>query len=102
MKQYRSTEIKIIEQGDVKITSDGYMLVGNDESVCFYFDVSERAYIMASGREDDCPCLWLYDTEEKPDEVPTHISFPEFKGWGFHSGGAGKTIAVSLHRYEDF
>ena len=90
------TKFKIIQQGSVKITqSQGYMAIGNDDCLCFYIDPWDRAYVAASTYSDnDCPVLYLMDVDDKGDY--TAIEFTELKGWRFHAGGAGKSIAISL------
>ena len=96
----REIEFKIRTQGSVKLYgSKGYMLVGDENVVCFYIDPIERAYIGASSySEEDCPVIFLYSSED--DEFFTEIEFCEFPGWKFHSGGGGKVISVALVRRE--
>ena len=79
----------------LKITSKGYMLVGNDECVAFYFDTDSRAWVEASSFTDgDSPCVYIVGEEE--DEDMLEISFPEFKVWRYHSGSSGKSIGTCL------
>jgi hypothetical protein len=88
---------KILYQGDVKMSHDfGYMAVGNSDCVCFFIDPVEKAYIEASSSdENDCPIIYL-STEDAEDY--TTLVFPDHKGWRFHAGGCGKSIAIALVR----
>ena len=79
----------------LKITSTGYMLVGNNECVAFYFDTNSRAWVEASSyTEEDYPCVFLAGVKE--DEPVLKVSFPEFKGWRYHSSSGGKSIGICL------
>jgi hypothetical protein len=88
---------KILYQGDVKMSHDfGYMAVGNSDCVCFFIDPVEKAYIEASlSDKNDCPIIYLARDDSSR---YTEIVFPDHQGWEFHSGGSGKTIAVTLVR----
>ena len=93
----RETPFKVLAQGDVQLVhSTGYLVVGGPDAVCFYIDPRERAYVSAS-RESDagCPVVLLSRDDAERD---TEIEFTEFPGWRFHSGGAGKSIAIALVR----
>jgi hypothetical protein len=77
----------------------GYMVVGNEDAVCFYIDARERACISASSQSDNgCPVVYVSRDDCERD---TEIEFSEFKGWRFHAGSEGKTIAVALVRRAD-
>ena len=91
------TKFKIIQQGAVKMTqSQGYMVVGNYDCLCFYIFSWDRAYVAASTYSyNDCPVLYLMDDGDDKGDY-TVIEFTELKGWRFHAGGAGKSIAISL------
>ena len=88
---------KILFQGDVKMSHDfGYMAVGNEDCVCFYIDPEGRAEIEASSSDvNDCPTIYL---AREDSTLYTELVFPDHKGWQFHSGGSGKSIAVALVR----
>ena len=93
----RTTPLTIEEKGSVEITTqEGYLVMGNEEAVCFFIDVSPRAFVdCVSSTDDDCPCIYI--TQGDPEKNPwTAVSFSEFKGWRVHACGAGKSIAVSL------
>ena len=93
----RETIFKILRQGDVQMAHcKGYMVVGNCDAVCFYIDTFERAYISAS-TDSDSGCPMVYVSREDC-ELDTEIEFTEFQGWRFHSGGEGKSLAISLVR----
>jgi hypothetical protein len=91
--------LKIVSQGNVRLTENlGYLVVGNEDAVCFFMDPVDDAYIAASTRsEDDCPVAQLSDGSA--DGPWTVVEFTEFPGWQFHSGRAGKTIAIALTRH---
>lgn len=93
----RETTFKILTQGDVQMAHcRGYMVAGGADAVCFYIDPYDRAYISASTESDGgCPVVYLSWDDC---ECDTKIEFSEFKGWRFHAGGAGKSIAVALVR----
>jgi hypothetical protein len=93
----KETKFKILRQGDVQMAHCvGYMLAGGDDAVCFYIDPAERAFIDASTEsESGCPVIFVSRADS---EVATEIEFTEFKGWRFHAGGAGKSIAIALVR----
>ena len=95
----RTTPLSVLSQGDVEVLhGEGYLVLGNDEAVCFYVDVAERAYVDASSESDDgCPVVIL--TREGY-ENSTWVAFPEFKGWRVHAGGGGKGIAIALTKRE--
>ena len=100
----RETQLLITRQGDVELPSaTGYMVVGNDDAVCFHLDTRGRAYVSAfTSDENDYPVIYLAKGEVSDDEcresIDTEVTFPEFKGWSFHAGGSGKTIAIALVR----
>lgn len=93
----RETTFRILFQGDVQMAhTQGYMVVGGPDAVCFYIDPSGRAFISSSTESDNgCPVVSL---SRDDCERETAIEFSEFPGWRFHAGGAGKTIAVALVR----
>lgn len=93
----KETTFRILRQGDVKMAHCvGYMLAGGADAVCFFIDPAERAFIDSSAEsESGCPVI---SVSAEASEVATEIEFSEFKGWRFHAGGGGKTIAVSLVR----
>jgi hypothetical protein len=93
----RETTFKILTQGDVHMAHcQGYMVAGGTDAVCFYIDPRDRAYISASTESaSGCPVVYVSRDDCERD---TEIEFSEFKGWRFHAGGAGKTIAVALVR----
>ena len=95
----RETTFKILRQGDIDLPSRrGYMVVGGPDAVCFYVDTYERARIAAStGSDTGCPVVWIAP-EYGCFDAYTEVEFTEFPGWRFHSGGTGKSIAVSLVR----
>lgn len=79
---------------DVKVTSCGYMVKGNDECVSFYFDVSERAWVEASSTEDGFPCVYLMGEDDSKDML--EVVFTDFKGWRYHSSSGCKSIGICL------
>lgn len=81
---------------DVKVTSCGYMLKGNDECVSFYFDTAQRAWVEASSTEDGFPCVYLMGEDDSKDML--EVVFTDFKGWSFHSSSGGKSIGICLTR----
>jgi hypothetical protein len=93
----RETTFEILTQGDVHMAHrQGYMVAGDADAVCFYIDARERAYISASSESDSgCPVVYVSRDDCERD---TEIEFSEFKGWRFHAGSEGKTIAVALVR----
>lgn len=93
----RETHFEIRQQGDVQMSgTTGYMVLGNEDAVCFYIDPIDRAYIDASSTDDDgCPVVFLVDNDS---DEPTKIAFTEFPGWRFHCGAGGKSIAIALTR----
>ena len=97
----RETEVVPIYREDldqeVKVTSCGYMVKGNDECVSFYFDVSERAWVEASSyTEEGFPCVYLMGKDSTKDML--EVAFPEFKGWSFWASSGGKSIGICLTR----
>jgi len=95
----RETKFTILTQGDVKMAHDvGYMVAGDGDAVCFYIDPCDRAEVEASTESDNgCPVVYLGCANA---EQSTEIEFTEFKGWRFHAGGSGKSIAIALVRRE--
>lgn len=95
----KETTFRILTQGDVRMVHNiGYMLVGGPDAVCFYVDVGSRACVEASTESDDgCPVVFLSSCED-PENPSTDIEFSDFKGWRFHAGGCGKSVAIALVR----
>ena len=95
----KETTFKIKKQGAVEfVHCQGYGVVGNSEAVCFYIDTVERAYVNSSmNSEAGCPILFL-SSSNPAFEDDTEIEFVDFPGWGFHGGGGGKSVAISLIR----
>lgn len=93
----RKTPIYVQQQGDVKLCADyGYSVVGGCDAVCFYFDVTDHAYISGCTQEKSgCPVLFLVGGE---DSAETQVEFSEFSGWVVHSAFSGKMISVALVR----
>lgn len=93
----RKTPIYVQQQGDVKLCADhGYSVVGCGDAVCFYFDVTDHAYISGCTQDKNgCPVLFLVCDE---DSAETHVEFYEFEGWSVHSAFSGKMISVALVR----
>lgn len=84
---------------DVKVTSCGYMVKGNDECVSFYFDVSKRAWVEASSStEQNTPSIYLMGEDASEDYL--EVTFPEFEGWRYHSSSGGKSIGICLTKDE--
>lgn len=99
----RETIFKVQAQGDVQLLGNtGYMLVGGPDAVCFYVDSERRARVSSSTQsEAGCPVVFLTcEDDQGPSQVETEIEFPEFPGWQFHAGGAGKTLSLALVRRE--
>ena len=94
----RTTPIKVLTQGNVKLSHDyGYLVVGNDHAVCFFVDPEDRAYIFASSVSDTgCPVVYL--TVDDADVSMTEVEFSEFSDWRFHAGSGGKVLAIALTR----
>lgn len=93
----RLVKIVTLSKGhELEVTSGGgYMLLGNDECVSFYFDTNQRAYVEASSStQDDCPSVFLAGTYE--DAPYLEVCFPEYKGWRYHSSSGGKSIGICL------
>lgn len=93
----QETTFVIVRQGDVKMAHcAGYMVAGGEDAVCFFIDPVGRAFIDSSTEsEAGCPVV---SVSSEDSEVPTEIEFTEFKGWRFHAGGAGKSMAIALVR----
>lgn len=93
----RETKLRVLTQGCVELSHEtGYMLAGDGDAVCFYIDPKERAWVEASSESrDGCPVVYLSSTEDGPF---TEVEFIDFKGWRFHAGGGGKSIAIALVR----
>lgn len=88
--------LRILQQGDIAITSVGYGLIGNDDAVCFFIDVEPRAYVDCSSASDnDCPVVFI---ARDISETLTEVEFCDYPGWRFHAGGSGKSIAIALVR----
>lgn len=94
----RTTEVKVIEQGLVKLShNDGYCVIGNDQIIGFFVDTDIRAYDTAASIHDDgYPIIWICHNPNKLYEVETVIGFPEFKGYSIHSTHGGKSLAIAL------
>lgn len=93
----RETKVTVLTQGDVEMAHlVGYMVTGGDDAVCCYIDPIGRAFVEASTESaSGCPVVIIArDGADKS----TEIEFTEFKGWRFHAGGAGKSIAIALVR----
>ena len=94
----RETKLTILHQGEVKLSHlKGYMVVGDGDAVCFFIDPVGRAYIDISSQNHltGCPTIHISNKDET---ASTEVEFSEFKGWRFHSGGGGKSIAIALVR----
>lgn len=93
----KQTNLCILQQGDIKITSGtGYGIVGDGDAVCFFIDVSPRAWIdCSSGSERDCPVVMIGDNDT---DYSTMVEFVDYPGWRFHAGGSGKSLAIALVR----
>lgn len=91
------TTFKVLRQGDVEMAHCvGYLLAGGEDAVCFFIDPKERAFVDSSTESvDGCPVVSLSNDAAG---VSTDIEFHEFKGWRFHAGGGGKSIAIALVR----
>ena len=102
MKEYRETTFKIVQQGDVKMAHNiGYMLLGNEDAVCFFIDPSDRAYVISYGYgNNDCPSISLVQSGVDLEQVEelTQIEFTDFPGWRVHADSGAKTIAIALVR----
>ena len=97
----KHTTLSVLSQGDVQLAcSAGYLVRGGEDSgvVCFYIDPDRRSYISYSSiSEKGCPMVGLCEEDE---ESITEIEFSDFKGWSFHAGRSGKSIAIALTRDE--
>ena len=92
----RTTPIRIIEQGTVQIDGvDGYDVRGNHAAVCFYVDLKNNGFVIATGHRMSEPTIHLWANEEDEEEE-TVISFPEFFGWRVHSVRGGEGLSVAL------
>lgn len=93
----RETTFKILVQGDIGMAHcQGYMVVGNDDAVCFFIDPCKDSFISASTESDSgCPVVYISRDGCENDTV---IEFIEFPGWRFHASRGGKVIAVALVR----
>lgn len=102
MTEYRETTFKIVQQGDVKMAHNiGYMLLGNEDAVCFFIDPSDRAGIISCEHSDnDCPSICLVPNGVDLEQVKdlTRIEFTDFPGWRVHAHSGAKTIAIALVR----
>ena len=90
-------EIVTLTEGlELKVTSGGgYMLLGNDECVSFYFDTNQRAYVEASSyTPEDYPSVFIAGNNEEAPWI--EVCFPEYKGWRYHSSSGGKSIGICL------
>lgn len=98
----RETEFKILQQGAVKMAHNyGYMLVGDEDAVCFFIDIVGWADVVCSYENNGCPVIELYKDDLDSDDYDelTSIEFSEYPDWRFHAAwGRGKTIAIALVR----
>lgn len=100
----KETAIQIVTQGAVQLSHlNGYLMAGGPDSdcACFFIDPVDRAWVEASTSEDGLPVVYLGRDDMGPDDLSTAITFPEFKGFKFHCGGSGKTIAIALVRQNE-
>lgn len=93
-------QISIEKESSVKITSKPYLVMSGENVVAFYLDVTSirtnRGYVDASSyTEEDFPTIYITDGSDEDDGY-TEISFPDHKGWRFHSSSGGKTLAMCL------
>lgn len=96
-----TTPIKIITQGDVKLSHDyGYGVERGENIVCFFIDPVGKAYVEGTSYSDDGnPLLYLSFGDYNGDELYTVVEFPEFKGYSVHATRGGKTISVALYKF---
>ena len=97
----KDAALRVISQGAVELSHlSGYLMAGSPEAecACFFIDPVGSALVEASTTEDDLPVVYLGRDDMGPDDLSTAITFPEFKGFRFHCGGSGKTIAITLVR----
>lgn len=95
-------DLKVTEGCVVISGKNGYSWVGNEEAVCFHFDIMDRAYVMSSGINEeslpeivlDVPVDDLGDVFQ--DRSPTVVEFVGFKGWHVHAATGGKSVSVAL------
>ena len=100
MAKLPDIEFKITRQGDVKMSHCiGYLVHGGDDTLCFYIDPVERAYVSwsTSSYPSGEVTIGIGSTSTSDSElIDTEIEFPTLVGWQFHAGGAGKSIALSF------
>ena len=106
----RETEIKVCFQGTAVAGDTGYMLVGNDEVVCFYVDgwgntgriypvcSSSKTFFHETREVKDYPNVTIQSGSDDENEVFTEIYFPEFEGWDVFCVNGGKTMSVCLRK----
>ena len=106
----KTTIVKVLHQGKAVAGDLGYMLVGNDEVVCFYVDgwgdtgriypvcSSNSTYFPDTKELKEYPSITLEDAFEGDDQMFTEIYFPEFEGWYVFCANGGKVMSVCLRR----
>ena len=93
-KAMRETKLLVIQQGEVKLNHrTAYSVVGNDEAVCFTFDVDRRTAVDYWTYSDaDCPVICLDGTM---------VEMVEFPGWRVHATNGGDSVAIALVRWTE-
>lgn len=84
-------KINIVRQSTdkIKITSDAYQVLGNDQCISFYFDVS--CEVDASDFGDGEIMLSTRDGYSY-----IIINFPDYQGWQIHSKWSGSMVGICL------
>jgi hypothetical protein len=85
----RETKLTVLYQGEIRLCHDvGYSLVGNEEAVCFYFDVDPPADVDSwTYSPSNCPVIHMEGTL---------VEFTDFPGWRLHSTNGGDSVAIAL------
>lgn len=79
----------------------GYLVVGNEDVVCFYVDVREsptgRAYVVSSSNTiEGFPSMTLESGCD--DDAWSEVCFPEYVGYSVFATGGGKTMSICLRK----
>lgn len=103
---YEDGEWIVTDNSSIRL-GHGYLVVGNEDVVCFYVDVREsptgRAYaVSSSSTVEGYPSLAIDSGRAEDvwseDDSWTEVCFPEFAGFSVFATGGGKTLSICLRK----
>lgn len=97
VKELEKVKIEVVEQFGSPVLYDkpyGYILYKNEDVLCFYVDVKERAWVSVSCSDENYPWVSIDNGEQLDD--PVTIAFLELKDWEYFCSSGGKTISFTF------